>query len=32
MKGWAQQNLTDAQLLDRGMELAEGLYHSLRKR
>ena len=32
MKGWAQQNLTDAQLLDRGMELAEGLYHSLRRR
>jgi hypothetical protein len=32
MKGWAQQNLSDAQLLDRGMELAEGLYHSLRKR
>jgi hypothetical protein len=32
MKGWAKQNLSDAQLLDRGMELAEGLYHSLRKR
>ena len=32
MKGWARQNLSDAQLLDRGMELAEGLYHSLRKR
>jgi len=32
MKGWAQQNLSDAQLLDRGMELAEGLYYSLRKR
>jgi len=32
MKGWAQQNLSDAQLLDRGMELAEGLYHSLPKR
>ena len=32
MKGWAQQNLSDAQLLDRGMELAEGLYHSLRRR
>jgi len=32
MKGWAQQNLSDSQLLDRGMELAEGLYHSLRKR
>jgi len=32
MKGWARQNLSDAQLLDRGMELAEGLYHALRKR
>ena len=32
MKGWAQQNLSDAELLERGMQLAEGLYQSLRKR
>jgi hypothetical protein len=29
MKGWARQGITDHQLLDRGMQLAEGLYHSL---
>jgi hypothetical protein len=32
MKGWAQQNLSDGELLERGMELAEGLYQALRKR
>lgn len=31
MKGWAKQNIADAELLHRGMELAEALYHSLRK-
>jgi hypothetical protein len=30
MKGWAQQNLRDKELLQRGMQLAEGLYQSLR--
>jgi hypothetical protein len=30
MKGWAQQNLRDEELLQRGMQLAEGLYQSLR--
>ncbi len=30
MKGWARQNLSDRELLERGMELAEGLYYSLR--
>src|SRR5216684_3100843 len=32
MKGWAQQDVSDAELLQRGMQLAEGLYQSLRKR
>jgi hypothetical protein len=32
MKGWAQQNLSDAELLERGMQLAEGIYRSLRKK
>lgn len=32
MKGWAQQAISDAELLERGMELAEGIYQSLRKR
>lgn len=32
MKGWAQQNLSDAELLERGMLLAEGLYRSLVKK
>jgi hypothetical protein len=32
MKGWAQQGMSDAELLERGMQLAEGLYQSLRKR
>ena len=32
MKGWAQQNLTDAELLERGLQLAEGLYRSLGKK
>ena len=31
MKGWAQQNLTDSELLERGMQLAEGIYRSLGK-
>ena len=30
MKGWAQQGLSDHALLDRGIQLAEGLYQSLR--
>lgn len=30
MKGWARQGLADHELLDRGIQLAEGLYHSLR--
>ena len=29
LKGWARQGLSDQALLDRGMELMEGLYHSL---
>lgn len=32
MKGWAQLDVSDAELLERGMQLAEGLYESLRKR
>jgi hypothetical protein len=32
MKGWAQQNLTDSELLERGIQLAEGLYRSLGKK
>ena len=32
MKGWAQQNLSDAELLERGMQLAEGMYRSLGKK
>jgi len=28
LKGWAQQNLADEKILERGMELIEGLYHS----
>ena len=30
MKGWSRQGLTDKELLERGMQLAEGLYNSLR--
>lgn len=30
MKGWARQNLSDEELLKRGMQLTEGLYQSLR--
>jgi hypothetical protein len=30
MKGWAQLDLSDEELLKRGMQLAEGLYKSLR--
>jgi hypothetical protein len=30
MRGWGRQNLSDEELLKRGMQLAEGLYHSLR--
>jgi hypothetical protein len=29
LKGWARQGLSDQVLLDRGMQLMEGLYHSL---
>lgn len=32
MKGWAQQNLSDSELLERGMQLAEGIYQSLGKK
>jgi hypothetical protein len=30
MKGWARQGLSDKELLERGTQLAEGLYDSLR--
>ena len=30
LKGWAKQGVPDAELLDRGMQLMEGLYHSLK--
>jgi hypothetical protein len=29
LKGWARQGVSDPNLLDRGMQLMEGLYHSL---
>ena len=29
LKGWARQGISDQKLLDRGMQLIEGLYHSL---
>jgi len=29
LKGWARQGISDQELLDRGMQLIEGLYHSL---
>jgi hypothetical protein len=29
LKGWARQGLSDQELLGRGMQLIEGLYHSL---
>lgn len=32
MKGWAHLDMSDAELLERGMQLAEGIYQSLRKR
>jgi len=32
MKGWARQDVSDVELLERGMQLAEGLYESLAKR
>jgi len=32
LKGWAQQGIPDAELLERGMELIEGLYHAQAKR
>jgi len=28
LKGWARQRFPDEKLLERGMELMEGLYHS----
>jgi len=30
LKGWARQGIPDAELLERGMRLMEGLYHSLK--
>lgn len=30
MRGWARQGLNDHELLARGTQLTEGLYHSLR--
>jgi hypothetical protein len=30
LKGWARQGIPDAQLLERGMQLMEGLYHALK--
>jgi hypothetical protein len=30
MKGWARQGLSDRELLERGMQLAEGLFQSIR--
>jgi len=30
LKGWARQGVPDAELLQRGMQLMEGLYHSLK--
>ena len=30
LKGWARQGIPDAELLERGMQLMEGLYHSLK--
>jgi len=32
LKGWARQDVSDAELLERGMQMAEGLYESLAKR
>ncbi len=29
LKGWARQKISDQELVDRGMQLIEGLYHSL---
>jgi len=29
LKGWARQGISDEELLDRGMQLIEGLYHAL---
>jgi hypothetical protein len=29
LKGWARQGIPDQELLDRGMQIMEGLYHSL---
>jgi len=31
LKGWARQGLADEKLMERGMELIEGLYHALPK-
>jgi hypothetical protein len=30
LKGWARQGLPDAGLLERGIQLTEGLYYSLK--
>lgn len=32
LKGWARQAISDKQVLERGMELIEGLYHSLARK
>ena len=29
LKGWAKQGIADQELLDRGMQLIEGLYHAI---
>jgi hypothetical protein len=29
MKGWARQGVSDQELMDRGMQLADGIYQSL---
>jgi len=30
LTGWAQQDVSDDELLQRGMQLIEGLYHGLK--
>jgi len=29
LKGWARKGMPDKELLERGMEMIEGLYHSV---
>jgi hypothetical protein len=31
LKGWARQGIADSKLLERGMQLVEGLYYALAK-